>query len=184
MTGPAVLGWVLAGLGTLMALVTAFHFFRRDMHADKFLSVVEKLMNAGNYSRARRLCRANVFAPVGRITEVALGLRLDAKVLVEGEEADYRSAPETVPFEDRVREALAPSANVELDRGLRMAVVAAFGLALSAGSLWPPTLDGRARVRRVRRGRRAKDACVYSQRRAAVARTIAAPGATGRRYAR
>jgi hypothetical protein len=135
-----VFSWALAGLGTLLAVVPAVHFFRRDMRTEKFLRVIETLMHAGDYSRVRKLFRANHSATVVRVTEAALALRLEATVLVEGNEADYRSAPETVPFEDRVREALEPTARAQLDRALRMAVMAAAGFALSAASLWPPWL--------------------------------------------
>jgi hypothetical protein len=129
--------WVLSLLGLMVALVPAFLLFKRDVNAAAFLAELEKLLDHGQFARARQLCRA-VASPLGHVTTEALALRLEATVLRADDEADYRSAPETVPFEQRVREALEPTAQAELETALGLAVTAGAGGAMALASLWPP----------------------------------------------
>jgi hypothetical protein len=126
-------------LGTAVALPPTVALFRADLNTEKFLAVLGKLVDRGDYPKARRLCRAvPKQCHVGALVARALDLRLEATVLVEGDEADYRSAPETVPLEDRARDALEPYAEEERGKAMRRVVIAGAGGAMAAGSLLPP----------------------------------------------
>ncbi|MCC6528545.1 MAG: hypothetical protein IT373_38215 [Polyangiaceae bacterium] len=113
-----VLVWALSVAGAALALVGAVLVLGRTLNAPIVLRSLERIIEAGNWQKARRLCRATGTTSAGRVAGHALELRLEAHVdrASDGASAGYRQAPDEVPLAERARAALAPVAAAERRR--------------------------------------------------------------------
>jgi hypothetical protein len=131
-----VLALVAAIVGSLVALAGSWPLHRRNMvRHDAFLEQIRKLTRAGNFERARKLCRAAPDAPIARLTARALSLRLEER---SAGEARYRQAPALVPLAEQAREALLPVALVERSLIRKLLALSCAGGVLAAASLVRP----------------------------------------------
>ncbi|MBI4952166.1 MAG: hypothetical protein HY908_09035 [Myxococcales bacterium] len=132
-----VLMWALSVPGAALALVGAVLVFARTLNTPMFLRSLEKIIRAGDWRKARMLCRAAGKASAGRVAAHALGLHLEARVdgASDGASAGYRQAPDEVPLAERVRAELVPVAAAERRRLWPALALALVGGGAAGGSL-------------------------------------------------
>jgi len=136
---PLVIGLlVLGGICFFVAAVALW--FRASLATNLFANQIDKLVEAGNRSRAIKLCHAVPGTPTGKVTLAALRQRVPRQDPEASAVYDYRGPAGGRSFEERVQDMLADEAQTALKPVGRARWLGLFGafVALGGGALsWP-----------------------------------------------
>ncbi len=126
--------WAVIAAALVLAVAGTLRLLLELVDEDLFMRAMHGLRSKDDFHRMRMLCDAAGNRGMIAVARAALGLRLEAHEL-SSEEGGYRAAPQSIPFEDRVRAAILPTAEAARTRAQRLLTLALAGGALGVATL-------------------------------------------------